>query len=333
MNVRDLVEAGDLNGLLRAVDGLVAARDWEGLVSVADLCEDALERGKQLWPIAMHVDYRLALDAPAEYAASVLDIETRRFVPGPLTEVAASTHSWAELAPHIEDERVAAYVAQERVLRGEDLSGDDRAHPELLGLPLALESWEPTYRLAVYRSDHVEIPEPWDPKQPLEEVDAAPGAVLDDEELQATLLDLVAPWTNESTGAAAAVVVEGDARGATSRLTFESLRMGELTPAEAIQQMAWAASVGGVYGRRRGAALGRFLAWSAGAAFRELAWPVDPDELGRGLASLGWYRWDEGQPEPGWIFCLAVEDLEMGWAAAIAASDSDESDDSGTDAL
>jgi hypothetical protein len=97
----ELVEAGDLNGLLRAVDGLCAARAWDDLLDLADRCEEALERGKQLWPIAAHIDYRIALEAPGEIAARVLHPDLGRFAHGPLTEVVASTHRWEELAPHV----------------------------------------------------------------------------------------------------------------------------------------------------------------------------------------------------------------------------------------
>ena len=322
-HLEDLVEAADLNGLLRAVDGLASMRSWDELVDLAERCEDALERGKQLWPIAAHIDYRLALEAPGDYAASVLQPETGRFALGPLTEVAASTHTWSELADHIQVPQAAAYVAQERVLRGEVLTGDPRAHAEVLDLPLALEPWEPTYALATYRSDHVEVAEPWIPRSPLSEVGAVgpAAAELDDPDAATALLDLVTPWTSESNGAARAVVVEGDARAAASALTFQVLRMGPLEVAEAVQHMAWAAASGGAHGRRRGAALGRSIAWYAGAVLADEPWPGSPRDLGAGLERLRWYRWDEGAPEEGWALRLAVEDPGGSWAAAIGATD------------
>lgn len=316
-----LVEAADLNRLLRAVDSLCAARDWERLIDLAEMCEDALERGKQLWPIAAHIDYRLALEGPPEYAASVLDPEVGRFALGPLTEVAASTHTWSELEPHLDDPRTAAYVAQERVLRGEDLTRASGTHAEVLQLPLRLYEWEPTYALATYRSDHVEVAEAWDPKAPLAEVEPAPAGPLEEPELESALLELVAPWTMESNGAARAVVVEGDAAGAAAMLAFQTLRLGRLQPDEAIQRLAWASASGGAYGKRRGAAFGRFLAWHTVAVFGELAWPVAPEEVGRTLQELDWYRWDEGEPERGWVLRIAVQDRALGWSAAIGATD------------
>lgn len=319
--VGELIEAGDLNGLLRAVDGLVGQRAWEDLLDLADRCDDAIERGKQLWPIIGHIDYRIALEAPASYAVSVLDSELSRFLLGPLTEVAASTHTWEELAPHLTGPQTAAYLAQERVLRGEVLTGDHRAHPEVLELPLELISEEPTYALATYRADHVEVSEPWDPRAPLEDVDPAPATETDDDDVVNVLLDLVAPWTSESNGAARAVVVDGDAAGAAARVAFSRLRIGPLTHEEALQQMGWAASSGGAHGRRRGAAYGRFAAWYTTAMLAGFDWPAASTDMAQAAHHLRWYRWDEGAPEEGWVLRLAVEDPEDGWAAAIAATD------------
>ena len=315
----ELIEAGDLNGLLRAVDGLVAARAWDEMLDLADRCDDAIERGKQMWPIIAHIDYRIALEAPGEYAAGVLESELSRFLLGPLSEVAASTHRWDELAPHLTTPQTAAYVAQERVLRGEVLTGDERAHAEELELPLELMEWEPTYALATYKTDHVEVAEPWDPRQPLRDVRPEPGRTTPDREVETALLDLVTPWTAESNGAARAVVVEGDAAGAAAALAFTSLRIGELDRAEALQRMAWAAASGGAHGRRRGAAYGRFAAWYTTAVLGGYDWPVTSAQLAE--EHLHWYRWDEGSPEDGWVMRLAVEDRADGWAAAVAATD------------
>jgi hypothetical protein len=319
--VIEAIEAGDLNALLRVVDGFAHARDWDALIELAERCEDALERGKQLWPIAAHVDYRLALEAPGEIAASVLHPDVGRFAFGPLTEVAASTHSWDELAPYIEGPQVAAYVAQERVIRGERLTGRQDAEPDVLHLPLELQGWEPSYALATYSSDHVEIAEPFEPPRSMSSTDIVDADELDEPELVETLLDLVSPWTAESNGAARAAVVEGTAAAAASRLTYAALRMGELEPRDAVQRIGWAAASGGAHGRRRGAALGRFMAWNVAAMLLEVAWPPPPAELEAGLPALRWFRWDEGEPEKGWVLRLAVEDPDAGWAAAIAATD------------
>ncbi len=320
-HLAELVEAADLNGLLRAVDGLVTTRDWDAMVELADACETALERGKQLWPIAAHIDYRLALDAPAEYAADVLDSDPGRFSLGPLTEVAASTHTWEDLAPHLESPQVAAYVGQERVLRGEDLRGDDRAHPEVMGLPLGLEPFEPTYALATFHPSHVEVAETWFPRVPLREAQIEPAQSTQDAELETVLLDLVTPWVTESNGAARVAIVDGGAVGAASHLTYGTLLIGELDVAEAMQRLAWAAASGGAHGRRRGAAYGRFMAFYVVATLGDLGWPVEPAAIEAVASRLRWYRWDEGEPEKGWVLRVAVEDPRDGWAAAIGATD------------
>ena len=324
----ELVEAGDLNGLLAAVDTLCGERAWDDLVDLADMCEEAVERGKQLWPIAAHIDYRIALEAPGDYAAEVLHPEVGRFAHGPLTEVAASTHTWNELAPHIDSPQDAAYVAQERVLRGEDLSTDGRTHREVLELSLVLQPWEPTYALAKYLPHTVEVAEPWDPKAPLERMERAEPELLDETELEHALLDLVQPWTSESNGVARAAIVEGPAVAAISAVTLRDVLWGPLQPDEAIQLIAWVAASGGAHGRRRGAALGRSLTWYFAALLADLSWPVDPDELGREIARLRWFRFEElddeeiaDEPRKGWFARLAIEDPDNGWAAALNASD------------
>ena len=317
----ELVEAADLNALLRAVDGLVSSRDWETMVELADACEAALERGKQLWPIAAHIDYRLALDAPAEYAADVLTSDLGRFALGPLTEVAASTHTWEELSPFIESPQVAGYVAQERVLRGEDLRDAQETHPEVMGLPLSLQPFEPTYALATFHPSHVEVAEAWDPRVPLREVTIDPAPVTQDSELEAVMLDLVTPWVAESNGAAKVAVVEGGAAGAASHLTYGSLLLGELDVAEALQRVAWAAASGGARGRRRGAAYGRFMAFYVVSTLGDLGWPVAADAIEEAASRFRWYRWSEGDHETGWVLRLAVEDPVDGWAVALGATD------------
>jgi hypothetical protein len=319
--VTEAIEAGDMNALLRIVDGYAGARRWDDLLDVADLCEEAVERGKQLWPIAAHIDYRIALEAPGERAAEMLESELGRFTLGPLSEVAASTHTWSELAPHIDSPVAAAYVAQERVIRGEDLRGDARAHPDVLEMPLVLEEWEPTYPPATYRSNVVEVAEPWTPKAPLRQVEPVDAQELDEPDLTSALVDLVQPWTAESNGAARAVVVDGGVVAAASQVSFDTIRVGELRPDEAVQRMAWAAASGGAHGRRRGAALGRSLAWHTAALLADIEWPVEGAELGAALRELRWFRWDEGAAEEGWVLRLAVEDPAHGWAAAIAATD------------
>ena len=309
--------------MLRAVDGLCETRSWDELEGLVDLCDDALERGKQLWPIVAHIDYRIALEAPGDHAATVLESDLGRFAVGPLTEVAASTHTWDELAPYIETPHAAAYVAQERVLRGEDLSGDERAHPELLELPLHTADFEPTYALAKFFSDHVEVAEPWQPKAPLVPVEARPVEEVPAAAVTEVLLECVQPWVTESNGAARAVVVDGDAHDAIATLTAGSAGIvaGALTPEEALQRIAWGAASGGAHGRRRGAAFGRFMAFYVVATLGGLPWPAGESAVGEVARRLRWHHWEEPTRIEGWILRLAVEDPEAGWAAGLGATD------------
>src|ERR1700704_5375142 len=152
LDLDDLVEAAEANPLLRRVDALCEARAWDDLVELARRCREAYERGKQLWPIAEHIDYRLALEASAPYAASVLTPAAGRFAFGPLTEVAASTHTFDELAPYLPSPQVAAVGAAKGVLRGEVLTGRPEAHPGVMELPMRLEAWEPPYALPTDKS-------------------------------------------------------------------------------------------------------------------------------------------------------------------------------------
>jgi hypothetical protein len=315
----NLVEAAEPNPLLRKIDALCDLRAWDDLVSMAAQCQEATERGKQLWPIAEHVYYRLALEAPPPYAASVLHPTAGRFAAGPLTEVAASTHTFDELLPHLELPSTAGVVAAERVLRGEDLRGRAEAHPEIMDLPMRLEPWEPPYPVARYKSSSVEVPEPELPPLTREGV-ASPGTPVADDELSAVLLDLVGAWISGSNAKAEAAISE-TLDAALGNLGTGAFWIGELTPKEAMGLMGWAGAAGGAHGRRRGAAAGRSAAWWAAAALTDLDWPPDPDELGEALNDLRWYRWEPKQLAGGWHLHLAVASPHDGWAAAIAAED------------
>lgn len=307
------------------VNGLVADGRWPELATVRERCRVAVERGKQLWPIASHIEYRLCLQGPGEWAATMVEAGMGRFTLGPLPEVAASSHRWEELAPHLHRTPQAAMFAHERVLRGEDLSADRSACelPEVLELPLRLERWEPSYCLPEYHPDKLEAPGPKLP--PLRAPEAQDGHPEDheddglwDEAAEAPLLldeparalqELVSTWTEESNGRAEAVSADGDAAEAVSALGVSSPRLAELEGATAMSLMAWAAASGGAYGRRRGSAPGRFGAWWALAALAGLAddWPVSPGRLGDALHRCRWYLWGAGEPGTGWVLRLAVE--------------------------
>ena len=316
------VERGDVDDLVRLVDGLCASREWERLVELRDRCVQAVARGRQLWPVAAHAEYRLALESPGRWAAAVLVEGAGRFAPGPLPEVAASTHEWSDLAPHAPYGPPAVLAAHERVLRGEDLTDATLPGPSVLDVPLRLAGWEPEYFLAHYRPDGVDLPGPSSP--PFEPVDP-PAQPFDGAQDAATeaLVDAVRAWTEGSEGRAEAIAVRGNALDAIGALGRDRVRMAELNTSDALRTLAWAGASGGAHARRPGAAAGRFAAWWAGAALTGLLeqWPVDADLLGDRLAALRWCAWDSGGTATGWQLHLAIEKPGAGRAWAVAAVD------------
>ena len=325
LSVGELVDRGDLDELLRRIDQLCDDRDWNGLLDLRDRCRAAFARGRQLWPAAAHAEYRVALQAPGKWAASVVD-GGGPFSLGPLTEVAASTHTWEELAPFLPPSPEAALVAHERVVRGEDLTavatGVDAA---VLDLPLRLEAWEPAYPLATYKPYTVEFEDVQPPvgRWAEEDVPGAEGVTaVEDPDAVHALVELVTPWTTQSNGQAAAVAVAGDAMAAIGAVSGAArVRVVELAPAEALALLAWAGASGGAHGRRRGMASGRFAAWWTVAA---LAGELDawPELAGTGaLHRLRWFRWDRLEPSSGWVLRVAAESAEDGRAWAVEATD------------
>jgi Family of unknown function (DUF6183) len=317
-----VVERGDLDELIRLVDALCEAREWDRLVELRDRCVQAVARGRQLWPVAAHAEYRLALEAPGSFAAAVLVEGAGRFAPGPLPEVAASTHTWGELAPHVPPGPSGVLAAHERVVRGEDLTGQPLPGPSVLDLPLRLAAWEPQYCLAHYRADGADFPGP--PSPAFGPVDVlSPRASAAPDAATAALADVVRAWTEGSEGRVEAIAVDGDVPAAVAALGRDRVRVAELDPPDAIRVLAWAGASGGAHGRRPGAAAGRFAAWWAAAALTGLIerWPVEADELADALSALRWYAWDSGGPATGWALRLAVEDPRSTRAWAVAAVD------------
>ena len=248
-----------------------------------------------------------------------------RFALGPLPEVAASTHEWSDLAASLEPGPWAAEVAAERVVRGEDLTDDERAVRAGSELPLCLAPWEPEYLLATYRPFEVELPGP----PPL---DLAPvvleggGRRVEDRDVEDALRAVVEPWVVASNGAVATCSVRGGAEQAVAALEQREVAWIEVAPAEALRRVAWAGASGGAHGRRRGAAAGRFSAWWALAALAGLSgpdadWPPPAAELGEAAAALRWAVWAPPGPRLGWSLHLAVEDPDDGLAWAVAATD------------
>ena len=314
----DLVEASDSDGLIRFIDGLCAAREWEGLAEVRERCVQAESRGRQLFGVVQFVDYRQALEAPAGLAAEVLRDGAGRFALGPLWEVAASTHSWEQIGPHLESPRMRTLVAAERALRGDTVSGDFDL--ELLGTPLELMAWEPGYQAAVYRSDRADFPTPDSISfEPIDPVGAVGPA--DDPDSEDALFGLVRTWVEESNGIAHVVTVEGTARAAMAAAASGPANGSQVSFSEALAWMGWAGANGGAYGSRRGGPVGRSAAWAAVAALADVDWPPDPASVEAAGARLEWWLWEPHRQLGGWNLGLAVEDPAEGLAWAISGRD------------
>lgn len=326
-----LVHRADLDGLVRLIDAATASREWATLRAVRDRCRAAVHTGRQVWPGATLAEYRLALWAPPEWAAQVLDDESGRFTIGPLTEVAAQHHTYHEVADHLPDLHRRGVFAHERAVRGEEIPP---AAPNPLDIPFTRQSWEPHYALATYADDGLVDDPPPPPSAGQvtrlgdtrrDETDRAQReALVDDPDVESAVRQLLDTWTSASNGRVEVRCVEGEALDAIRALGVVEGTARRMTLAEAIAWLAWAGATGAAHGRRRGAAIGRFGAWWLLAALVDLdEWPPDRDELARRAAALRWWWWDDGTPPLGWQLRLAVDDPSTGYAWAVSAVDAD----------
>ena len=322
-----LIHSVDLDGLVRLIDDRCAGGEWAGLLRVRDRCLAATrETGRQLWPAATLAEYRLALLAPPEWAATVLDGEAGRFTLGPLSEVVAVRHTWAELAPHLAPVPITLFVAHERSIRGEvvDPASLDML-PPVLDIPAALQPWEPDYPLSTYTdvgAEHTDPPVSGE-LRPVEST--RDGVPVADDATELAVRQLVEAWTTASTGRAEVACVEGTHLDALGELGVRSARLVEIPVSEAPARIAWAGASGAARGRRRGMAIGRFSMWWLLGALGDLHddWPPTNDEIDELLANLRWYRWDAREPEGGWRLQIVVEDVAEGVAWAFNATDQD----------
>jgi hypothetical protein len=317
--IDELVHRGDLDGLVRLVDAQTASGDWAGLLQLRDRARAAVATGRQLWPAATLAEYRLALWAPAEWAAQVLDEDSGRFTIGPLTEVVAVHHTFAELAEHLPPGPRLGFIAHERSLRGEVIADA----PDVLDIPVNHQPWEPQYVVAGYTDDGLSADPPPRPTSFASADGHGELRPIDDADVTLAVRQLLETWTASSNGHVEVGCVEGRARQAVAALGVPRARLAPLAPAEALAWLAWAGASGGAHGRRRGAALGRFGAWwtvaALGGALDE--WPMPPEEVGELAGELRWWWWDAGEPPLGWELQLAVEDPAEGYAWAISAHD------------
>jgi hypothetical protein len=324
--VVDAILRADLDGLVRLVDVLCRDADWEGLVFLRDRSREARERGLQLWPAAEYAEYRLALEAPGLWAGPLVVEGAGRFALGPLWEVAASSHEWAELGGHVPTGPARSLAAHERVLRGEDLSADGSVDRGVLDIPLALQTLEPGYQVATFHADKADFPAPARPALSVRALPPAGSLVEDDESVEA-LLSLARPWAEQSNGRVKAVVVEGGATRAIAALGRAEALVAEIDGGTALAWMAWAGASGGAYGRRRGGAAGRLAAWWAAAAVAGLEWPMPPEALGDLVARMGWLVWEPPEFNFGWGLHLAGEVPGENLGFAVEAMDARREDE------
>jgi hypothetical protein len=337
IELADLLQRADLDELVREIDRRCNRHEYGQVLALRDGCRDTSEQlGRQLWGPAQYAEYRLALEAPGPLAASVVVPGAGRFALGPLTEVLAQHHRFDEVADHL-DASVLPVVAQERALRGEDLSGDVRAGADDVGVPAVLQPWEPAYPLPTYRP--AERHEPGPPLEgagpprgrPRDAVPTptagAPAEVVDAEArpgLAEALRDLVAPWVDHSRGEVRLAVRRGPVDRALAALRRDPGSLVALRLPQALARMAWAGASGGAHGRRRGGAAGRSAAWWVAHVATRVPFPAEPDELEYHLEELTWYAFGDHDGRIGWQLCLAV--AGDGWAAAVDAHDHDEDD-------
>ncbi len=320
-----LIHSVDLDGLVRLIDDRCAGHDWAGLLRLRDRCLAATrETGRQLWPAATLAEYRLALLAPPEWAATVLDGEAGRFTIGPLSEVVAVRHTWDELAPHLAPVPITLFVAHERSIRGEVI--DPRSLDELppvLDIPTAIQVWEPDYPVSNYTDAGAEHPDPPTSGELHTATATRNGKLVDDDATELAVRQLIEAWTTASTGRAEVACVEGSGLDAVGALGIRSARLVEIPASEAMARIAWAGASGAAHGRRRGMAIGRFSMWWLLGAIGDLheQWPPTNDEIEELLANLRWFRWDAHEPEGGWRLQLLIEDTAEGLAWAINATD------------
>lgn len=310
----EAIEATDTDELVRVIDGYCASGSWDTLVELRHRCREAVGRGKQVWGVEEHIRYRLALDAPPQYAGPVVGEGPLRFGLGPLAEVAASKKTWEEVSPYLAVGPERATFAAERVVRGE------KGVCPIPDLPNELMDWETGYPLATYKEDKLDAPSP---KLPTTEPVDLPAMVteIDDPESEGALGDLVSPWLEQSNGRYDTSTVEGDGPAAIRALGLGRAHVGAMDVATAFNWMVWAGASGGAHGQRRGAAAGRYGAWWAVASLCDLEWPPAPSLVDDTVRRLRWLWFDDGAPGTGWQLRIAIEDPQMGLSWAISAVD------------
>jgi hypothetical protein len=312
-----LVDRADLDEIIRRIDDMCSTRAWVKLASLRDKAAAAVRTGRQTWPCATLANYRLALHGPADIAAASLQHPTSTFSIGPLTEVIAQNHTFAELADQIDDAPLRGFVAYERAIRGESIP-DSRALRAVLEIPLNPAAWEPVYEPPVYDDNGVSAPTPQLNIAPATEVTCIPASTDEDPDIEAALRSVVEAWTTQSNGRVSFAAVSGGIDSALGALGLVRARVSPLEPSQVMALVAWAGASGGAHGRRRGGAQGRFGAWWFATAMADALdeWPLPPGTLRAEMEELQWFTWTTNEPTLGWQLQLAIWDPfnDMSWA-------------------
>lgn len=319
--LEQLIRRADLDELVRHVDNTCSSRDWDHLLRIRNDARQAVNTGRQLWPIATLANFRLALWAPAELAVCALDDTARTFMPGPVSEIIAQYHSWEELDDHLASGHDRSLIAYERALRDDDIEPGELG---VLDIPFERQPWEPHYVVATYADDGLDAPAPALPDV-FDDIETVATTPIDDPDTVTAFRRLAESWTAQSNGEASIAVVEGELSHALGALDIKQTAIAPLTGAQALAWLTWTGASGGAHGKRRGTATGRSDAWWFLATFAGIAdeWPIDPDEFGEIVNDLSFYSFtNEQAPIGGWQLSLAIVDAEEGLSVAMRAHDS-----------
>ena len=227
---------------------------------------------------------------------------------GPLTEVAAQHHTWAELSPVLDRGPRAAFVAHERVLRGEVDRPTPTDLPAVLELPLDTPAVGAGVRARDVHRRRRGVPDARPARRSRLDRDRRPRRGAPRRRCR--------PRRPPARRTVAGQLERSSRRGLRRgrRRRRRSARSVSGTPGwpRSTRRPRWPGSRGPARaaaptvageGRRRGAS-------AHGGCWRRSAisideWPVPPDELGRLAAELTWYRWDAHEPAVGWSLQLA----------------------------
>ena len=317
----DLINRADLDGLVRLIDDYCETRSWHDLLGLRDACKAAVANGRQVWPASTLAEYRLALLAPSEIAVQVVGEEAGRFTMGPLTEVIAQNHQWAELSEFLDPSPTSTFIAYECAIRGQSVEGE--LFPALES-PCTLLPIETNYALAEYHDNEAKFPTPAIPE--MRNAIAIPessGTVIQDSDASTAFHQLADAWTTQSNGELQISCVEGSVLDVLGALNIQEARLQLLTSGEAIAWLTWAGASGGAHGRRRGNALGRDAAWWTVASLTGQTphWPLNNDAFETAANSLQWFWWDANEPTTGWNVQLCVRHAERNRSWAFVLTD------------